>query len=190
MCGGDSSATTSSLTGQVPGFCSHRSSLGSCARSSRPWSSGVWVRLPTVKRNRSAGCCAARSLCDGRPRAEAVLPEYDFSRSRRNKCASRYIKGSITVTLDPDVAAVFPGAFRADQDARGFRRDDPGPARRRSDHQRSARLVLASCRGDSCPTGKLRDHRSGPSFGLSRSRLRVLLGSCVCSRALNASPRA
>jgi len=44
---------------------------------------------------------------------DEVLPEYDFSRSRPNKYASRYAKGSLVVTLDPDVAAVFPGAREA-----------------------------------------------------------------------------
>lgn len=44
-----------------------------------------------------------------------VLTEYDFTRSRPNKYASRYAKGSIVVTLDPDVAAVFPGAREANE---------------------------------------------------------------------------
>ena len=39
--------------------------------------------------------------------------EYDFSRARPNKYAARYAKGSIVVTLDPDVAAVFSGAREA-----------------------------------------------------------------------------
>ena len=42
--------------------------------------------------------------------ADEVLPEYDFSRARHNKYASRYSKGTLVVTLDPDVAVVFPGA--------------------------------------------------------------------------------
>ncbi len=41
---------------------------------------------------------------------DEMLPEYDFSRARRNKYASRYAKGALVVTLDPDVATVFPGA--------------------------------------------------------------------------------
>ncbi len=41
---------------------------------------------------------------------DEILPEYDFSQARPNKYASRYAKGSIVITLDPDVAAVFPGA--------------------------------------------------------------------------------
>lgn len=44
---------------------------------------------------------------------EDILPEYDFSRARPNKYAVRYAKGSIVVTLDPDVAAVFPSAGKA-----------------------------------------------------------------------------
>ena len=40
--------------------------------------------------------------------ADEILPEYDFSRARRNPYASRYRKGSAVVVLDPDVAAIFP----------------------------------------------------------------------------------
>jgi hypothetical protein len=36
-----------------------------------------------------------------------ILPEYDFSRARPNKYASRYKEGASVVTLDPDVASVF-----------------------------------------------------------------------------------
>jgi hypothetical protein len=39
-----------------------------------------------------------------------MLPEYDFSRGRRNKYAARYAEGSNVVVLDPDVAAVFRNA--------------------------------------------------------------------------------
>jgi hypothetical protein len=42
--------------------------------------------------------------------ADEVLPEYDFSRSRPNKYASRFQAGSAVVVLDPDIAAVFPSA--------------------------------------------------------------------------------
>ncbi len=49
-----------------------------------------------------------------------VLPEYDFSRARPNKYASRYAKGSIVITLDPDVAAVFPGAREANEALRAL----------------------------------------------------------------------
>ncbi len=39
-----------------------------------------------------------------------MLPEYDFSTARRNLYASRLANGVVTVTLDPDVARVFPDA--------------------------------------------------------------------------------
>jgi hypothetical protein len=51
---------------------------------------------------------------------DEVLPEYDFSRSRPNKYASRYAKGILVVTLDPDVAAVFPGAREANDALRAL----------------------------------------------------------------------
>ena len=41
---------------------------------------------------------------------DEILPEYDFSRARRNKYARRYQKGALVVTLDPEVAQVFPSA--------------------------------------------------------------------------------
>jgi len=57
----------------------------------------------------------ARGGAPRRVRTGEVLPEYDFSRARPNKYASRYAKGSIVITLDPDVAVVFPGAREANE---------------------------------------------------------------------------
>lgn len=37
-----------------------------------------------------------------------LLPEYDFSKARRNPYAARYREGTNVVLLDPDVAKVFP----------------------------------------------------------------------------------
>jgi hypothetical protein len=54
-----------------------------------------------------------RRISRRRRGSDELRPEYDFSRARPNKYASRYVKGSIVVTLDPDVAAVFPGAREA-----------------------------------------------------------------------------
>jgi len=62
------------------------------------------VSAKTMKRARVSTAVARRR------KAADVLPEYDFSRARRNKYASRYAKGAMVVTLDPDVAVVFPGA--------------------------------------------------------------------------------
>lgn len=47
--------------------------------------------------------------------ADEVLPEYDFSRSRPNKYASRFQAGSAVVVLDPDIAAVFPSATEVNE---------------------------------------------------------------------------
>ena len=51
---------------------------------------------------------------------DEILPEYDFSQARPNKYASRYAKGTIVITLDPDVAAVFPGARQANEALRAL----------------------------------------------------------------------
>lgn len=51
-----------------------------------------------------------------------ILPEYDFSRARPNIYASRYEKGSLVVTLDPDVAAVFASAGEANDALRPLAR--------------------------------------------------------------------
>ena len=44
---------------------------------------------------------------------DEILPEYDFSRARPNKFASRYVADSVVVVLEPDVAAAFPTARQA-----------------------------------------------------------------------------
>jgi hypothetical protein len=49
----------------------------------------------------------------GRAELDEILPEYDFSRARPNKYASRYAAGSLVVVLEPDVAAAFPSAGEA-----------------------------------------------------------------------------
>jgi hypothetical protein len=54
-----------------------------------------------------------RKVASRRTGKDGLRPEYDFSRARPNRYAARYAKGSIVVTLDPDVAAVFPGASEA-----------------------------------------------------------------------------
>ena len=52
--------------------------------------------------------------------ADEILPEYDFSRARRNKYASRYASGSIVVVLEPDVAAAFPNSAEANEALRAL----------------------------------------------------------------------
>ncbi len=56
----------------------------------------------------------------GRVDADEILPEYDFSRARPNKYASRYAAGSIFVVLEPDVAAVFPTVGEANEALRAL----------------------------------------------------------------------
>jgi len=51
---------------------------------------------------------------------DEVLPEYDFSRSRPNKFASRFQAGSAVVVLDPDIAAVFPSAREVNEALRAL----------------------------------------------------------------------
>jgi hypothetical protein len=51
---------------------------------------------------------------------DEILPEYDFSRSRPNKYASRYAAGSSVVVLEPDVAAVFPSAGEVNEALRAL----------------------------------------------------------------------
>jgi hypothetical protein len=51
---------------------------------------------------------------------DEILPDYDFSQARPNKYASRYAKGAIVITLDPDVAAMFPGARQANEALRAL----------------------------------------------------------------------
>ena len=51
---------------------------------------------------------------------DEILPEYDFSRARGNKHASRYAEGSTVVVLEPDVAAVFPTAAQANEALRAL----------------------------------------------------------------------
>ncbi len=49
-----------------------------------------------------------------------ILPEYDFSRARPNKYASRYAPGSLVVVLESDVAAAFPSAGQASEALRAL----------------------------------------------------------------------
>jgi hypothetical protein len=80
----------------------------------------------------------ARKAAGRQVGVDEILPEYDFSRARPNKYAPRYAKNSIVITLDPDVAAVFPGARQANEALRALagliRRNQPRrtPSRQRA----------------------------------------------------------
>ena len=60
-----------------------------------------------------------------------ILPEYDFSRGRRNPYAARMAGGHIIV-LEPDVAEVFPDASAVNEALRALARiiRDQGSHRR------------------------------------------------------------
>jgi hypothetical protein len=51
---------------------------------------------------------------------EDMLKEYDFSRARPNKHAPRYARNPLVVTLDPDVALMFPGARQVNEALRAM----------------------------------------------------------------------
>ena len=51
---------------------------------------------------------------------DEILPAYDFSDARRNIYASRYVPGSLVVTLDPDVAATFGSSKEANDALRAL----------------------------------------------------------------------
>lgn len=55
-----------------------------------------------------------------KPGKDEILPEYDFSHSLPNKYAARYAAGSAVVVLEPDVAAVFPGAAEVNEALRAL----------------------------------------------------------------------
>jgi Ribonuclease toxin, BrnT, of type II toxin-antitoxin system len=69
---------------------------------------------------------------------DEILPEYDFSKGRRNLYAARMVAGSHIIVLEPDVAAVFPdaaavnGALRALAGIIRERRPKASRPRRRS----------------------------------------------------------
>ena len=67
-----------------------------------------------------------------------ILPEYDFSRGRRNPYAARMAGGHIVV-LEPDVAKVFPNASAVNKALRALAGITPGQGRRRPRSTKSQR---------------------------------------------------
>jgi len=70
--------------------------------------------------------------------ADDILPEYDFSRARPNKHAALYQKGGLTVTLDPEVAKVFPSAADVNKALRSLARLIRAQQRRSAKKTRNA----------------------------------------------------
>jgi hypothetical protein len=67
-----------------------------------------------------------------------ILPEYDFSRGRRNKYAKRYQEGTNVVLLDPDVAELFPDSAAVNEALRALGRRVRRRPPRRSRKRRTA----------------------------------------------------
>ena len=65
---------------------------------------------------------------------DEILPEYDFSKARRNPYAARFSKSTTMVVLDPDVAKDFPDSVSVNEALRAL----SGIIRRRSKPRRSA----------------------------------------------------
>ncbi len=66
---------------------------------------------------------------------DEILPEYDFSKGRRNEYASRYAVGSVVVVLDPDVA----GTFRTSKEANDALRELAGIIKKRRPRRPSSK---------------------------------------------------
>ncbi|MGH2374895.1 MAG: hypothetical protein ACREOC_14560 [Gemmatimonadales bacterium] len=76
---------------------------------------------------------APRSRQRPEPGPDDILPEYDFSKGRRNPYAARLAAGSHIVILEPDVAEVFPDSAAVNDALRalaGIIQERRGPQRR------------------------------------------------------------
>jgi hypothetical protein len=111
-----------------------------------------------------------------RVRADEALPEYDFNRARANTYASRYAKGSLVVTLDPDVAAVFPGAREVND---------------------ALRAIASTVSQPEVPHGQVIDlmealreslAKRGPAFGTATKHLATKAGTAAAKEKKRAQP--
>ncbi|MDQ3697664.1 MAG: hypothetical protein M3373_06525 [Gemmatimonadota bacterium] len=77
---------------------------------------------------------SAAKVRESSPDRNTIRPEYDFRGGIRGKYANRYPHGSLVITLDPDVAAVYSSAAAANEALRQLIRggDKPTPRRPRS----------------------------------------------------------
>jgi hypothetical protein len=62
----------------------------------------------------------AKSKSVREPNNDDILPEYDFSKARRNPYATRYREGTNVVLLDPDVAKDFPDSAAVNEALRAL----------------------------------------------------------------------
>src|SRR5688500_9906661 len=88
-----------------------------------------------LARPRAANVMTTKKAASRKPKASSVDhdtlgAEYDFSAGVRGKYAGRYPHGCVVVTLDPDVAAVYPSAAAANAASRRLIRGAKRPPRR------------------------------------------------------------
>ena len=67
-----------------------------------------------------------------------MVPEYDFSKAKRNRYAGRFAKGVTVIVLDPDVAEVFPNSAAVNRALRTLVEAAPRPRRKATAKRRSA----------------------------------------------------
>lgn len=82
--------------------------------------------MPTKKKR------SATKTRKAAPDRDTMRREYDFSGGVRGKYAARYPRGSVVVTLAPDVAAVYPSAGAANAALRKLIRESGQGGKRRS----------------------------------------------------------
>jgi hypothetical protein len=74
-----------------------------------------------------------------RPAAnDEILPEYDFSKARRNPYAARFAAGVTLVALDADVAAAFPDAAAVNEALRALAKIAQRTPKRAASKRRTA----------------------------------------------------
>ena len=76
-----------------------------------------------------------------RPRTvgkDDILPEYDFSKSRRNPYAARFAAGTTVVTLDADVAVAFPDSAAVNEALRALAKIAQRTPRKTASKRRTA----------------------------------------------------
>ena len=67
-----------------------------------------------------------------------MLPEYDFSKAKRNRYAGRFAKGVTVIVLDPDVAEAFPNSAAVNGALRSLAERARRPRRKAISKRRSA----------------------------------------------------
>ena len=90
--------------------------------------SAVNMKKPVAKVSRPASRVAE----------DEMLPEYDFSKGKRNVDAARFAAGATVVVLDPDVAHAFPDSAAVNQALRTLAEVARRPRRKARSKRRTA----------------------------------------------------